>query len=686
MNPVISSHDKSLRKYSQSKDQLIRSAINKLSNGDIKGSVRILSSDEVIAPYNVATLNSLIEKHPKRVHEFDYTETNDVDDNETFVQSSVSRAEIVEGIRSFDNGSAGGIDGLRPQHLKDLIYHTNGHLGDQLVDALGGLVDMMLSGEVPTNLCPILYGANLTALLKKNGGIRPIAVGNTIRRLSSKISCNRIRDDASKYLGPRQMGFGIRGGAEAIVHSARDFLLSPNNEDSILVKLDYSNAFNSIFRTKMIQIVKEKYPKMFAYISQCYGTKSYLCYGNDVISSEEGVQQGDPLGPLLFCLVIQPIILNVQSKMNEWYLDDGSIGDSIDTVIADIKKIITLSKEVGLKLNTSKCEVLRIKPLNNSEIEKLNEVLPDIIVPPLEEFCLLGAPLTLDGIPIAIAKKSITIETLITRLEGLSAHQALFILKNCLAIPRMMHLLRSSPCWLFKENLNEFDKMIKFSAENITNVNFDKNAWSQCSLPVKKGGLGLILTSDVASSAFISSMHATEHLRSQIITLNDEILSSAIESWKLETNAEPPIDKPNIQKSWSGPVMEKKLADLFVSFENDVCQKARLLATSQEESGLWLSTLPSTSLGLCLDNDSLRISVALRIGAKICHPHTCICGKEVDALGYHGLSCPKCAGRRPRHHSMNETIRKGIVSAGIPAILEPPGVTREDGRHPDGSL
>jgi len=33
---------------------------------------------------------------------------------------------------------------------------------------------------------------------------------------------------------------------------------------------------------------------------------------------------------------------------------------------------------------------------------------------------------------------------------------------------------------------------------------------------------------------------------------------------------------------------------------------------------------------------------------------------------------------------MNDTIRRGVVSAGIPAILEPPGTVREDGKHPDG--
>ena len=52
----------------------------------------------------------------------------------------------MEGIRSFDNGSAGGIDGLRPQHLKDLISFTNGLLGENLLDALGSLTDIIPSG------------------------------------------------------------------------------------------------------------------------------------------------------------------------------------------------------------------------------------------------------------------------------------------------------------------------------------------------------------------------------------------------------------------------------------------------------------------------------------------------------------------------------------------------------------
>lgn len=45
--------------------------------------------------------------------------------------------------------------------------------------------------------------------------------------------------------------------------------------------------------------------------------------------------------------------------------------------------------------------------------------------------------------------------------------------------------------------------------------------------------------------------------------------------------------------------------------------------------------------------------------------HRCKCGKDVDQNGYHGLSCKSSSGRHPRHHALNETVRRALVSAGI---------------------
>ena len=85
-----------------------------------------------------------------------------------------------------------------------------------------------------------------------------------------------------------------------------------------------------------------------------------------------------------------------------------------------------------------------------------------------------------------------------------------------------------------------------------------------------------------------------------------------------------------------------------------------------------------------MDNECLRITTALRVGAHVCQQHRCRCGAVVDTLGHHPLSCRYSAGRLPRHAALNDVTKRALVSAGIPSYLEPPGLDRGDGRRPDG--
>ena len=137
------------------------------------------------------------------------------------------------------------------------------------------------------------------------------------------------------------------------------------------------------------------------------------------------------------------------------------------------------------------------------------------------------------------------------------------------------------------------------------------------------------------------------------------------------------------QKSWDIPICKLKLNCLISQATNEK-DKARLLACSSENSSSWLNALPVPSLGLKLDNTQLRISCALRLGSPMCHPHTCICGTEVDQSGTHGLSCKRSAGRFSRHAQVNDLIKRGLTSAKVSSVLEPTGVSREDGKRPDG--
>ena len=68
----------------------------------------------------------------------------------------------------------------------------------------------------------------------------------------------------------------------------------------------------------------------------------------------------------------------------------------------------------------------------------------------------------------------------------------------------------------------------------------------------------------------------------------------------------------------------------------------------------------------------------------LCHPHKCQCGSEVDKFGRHGLSCKSAEGRHSRHSQVNDLIKRALGSAQVPSIREPPGLSRQDGKRPDG--
>ena len=118
-----------------------------------------------------------------------------------------------------------------------------------------------------------------------------------------------------------------------------------------------------------------------------------------------------------------------------------------------------------------------------------------------------------------------------------------------------------------------------------------------------------------------------------------------------------------------------------MTFPRDAC-----LHTSQrQESGAWLSAPPVSSLGLRMDDETVRIAVGLRLGTRLCTPHQCVlCGDHVDSSGTHSLHCRRSAGRHPRHTHLNDLIKRSLASIDVPSILEPPGICRSDGKRVDG--
>jgi len=158
----------------------------------------------------------------------------------------------------------------------------------------------------------------------------------------------------------------------------------------------------------------------------------------------------------------------------------------------------------------------------------------------------------------------------------------------------------------------------------------------------------------------------------------------AVSFWSSGRNliAPPPISAGR-QRSWDTPLVQFEHNQLLASLPN-AQDRARLLAVSAARSSDWLHALPIVSCGLFLDDEAVRVAVSFRLGARACEPHTCPCGSPVDALGLHGLSCRRGSGRNSRHHHLNDIIWRALSRAGIPSSKEPAGLSRSDGKRPDG--
>ena len=131
-------------------------------------------------------------------------------------------------------------------------------------------------------------------LLNKNPGVRPIGVGEVLRRVIGKTINWILKEDIQEAAGPLQTATGLKAGVEAAIHSMRLIFEDPSTEAIILV--DASNAFNSLNRKialHSIQITCHSFS--YIRINTYRNPSRMIILGGAEIQSTEGTTQGDNL-------------------------------------------------------------------------------------------------------------------------------------------------------------------------------------------------------------------------------------------------------------------------------------------------------------------------------------------------------------------------------------------------------
>jgi hypothetical protein len=165
-----------------SEEKLIKKVCLKIEEGGIRNAMRLLTSNDILASDCDETVKMLQEKHPK-------APCDRRSPPGTLLESiTVSPDTVFDILERFPKASSGGLDRLSPQHLKDMFLNVveNSVKGENK-DILTDFVNFILAGNTPYFIRPVFFGARLVALKKPDGGIRPIAIGNSLRRLCAKL-------------------------------------------------------------------------------------------------------------------------------------------------------------------------------------------------------------------------------------------------------------------------------------------------------------------------------------------------------------------------------------------------------------------------------------------------------------------------------------------------------------------
>ena len=200
-------------------------------------------------------------------------------------------------------------------------------------------------------------------------------------------------------------------------------------------------------------------------------------------SSADGMQQGDTLHPLLFCLLLHQHSLQLKSEIYALYLNDTTAWNCQDNI-----QVMREAVDLGLTLNARKCEIISS---NMTTCGTLLVSLPGAQVVPSSRVQLLGSPI--DDNPCISAV--LTLRRLGERLRFLSAKNALILLRNSFPLPS---LCSSSICFR-SATLVAYDCCLREILALVTNTLLERDslATMDAILLMKLGRLGIRSTVSV---------------------------------------------------------------------------------------------------------------------------------------------------------------------------------------------
>ena len=539
-----------------------------------------------------------------------------------------------------------GPSGQDADEWRRLLTHFN-QPSVELAKTIAKIAQRLATSVVPAEDLEAYNACRLIPLDKKPG-VRPIGIGEVIRRIIGKSITQCIKTDLKRLGANFQLCLGQKCGIEYAIHTLREAYL--NNENQAILLIDAENAFNSLNRELALRNVENLCPSLLNAIKNSYSTPSKLYVNNKTLWSREGTTQGDPLAMAMYGVAIIPLIRKLDQKeiMQKWFADDGNAVGSLQNLRKMLDLVETTGQGFGYFVKPSKCHLI-CKPEYAEEAKKIFHGTNIKIV---EGHRILGS-----AIGTAHATKTFINEqeelhlSLINKLADIAkTHpQNVYACYTKGVQAKLSFLSRTTPS--MSDALNETEKAVRHNLlpKMLRMDSISDDTRTLISLPLKLGGLNISEPIDQAAS-YKWSQKISCCLETPETALDHQ--SKIAQSCKKEKQQE----------------VDKKREELLKQLGEQ--KRYAVLLASEKGASNWLNVLPLKKYNFNLTKSEFRDGIHLRYGWDPPNlPQRCACGAQFDIT--HALHCAKGGFTHQRHNEIRDTFARFMDEVCHDVEIEP---------------
>ena len=636
-----------------------------MMQGKVKAALRVVSgSSGGTAKPSEDVLQKLQQKHPSAAP-LDQSALLAGD----FQKVPDSHWEVIDGpmIRSIalNMKGAGGWTGVDSDDLKPLLCSKNyGSASDNFCEAVAAMTKRLCRELVDPEALQSFLACRLVPLEKGENDVRPIGIGETLRRIAGKAAVRAIKSDIQQACGSIQVCAGLEAGCKAAVHAVRETFAQDDTEAALLI--DASNAFNSANRRCTIQNIAILCPSFFIFLVNTYRVpiRLFIPAWKKEILSLEGTTQGDPAAMGMYALSVMPLIkeLSQETLVQAWYADDGTGVGRIQRLKAWWDTIVALGPKYGYHPNARKT-VLVVKAEHETKARQLFDGTGiEIMTGGVRH---LGAALGDENFVHEYVKRKVSkwcseLETLASfaTSEPHAAYAA--------------YTFGFKGKWNFlQRTIPNTEKLFEPLQKVLTDIFIPKltgHKHSQIereilSLPARNGGLGISNPMETAPHAFDDSIKITKELRERI--KNQSWFPPNINYMKEEKKK---VIKKKRERDKKKLLHLKEKVKIPTQKPEDQPLLKMLESASAKGSSNWLTSLPLQDENRALNKGEFRDALALRYGWRPNNlPQRCACGASNTIA--HCLDCKIGGYVSMRHNQTRNTFANLLQKAGCKDVM-----------------